>query len=979
MTQISSANIRLGADIRELLDGLRQASAAAKTAVFDINNGLAGSFKQADNAQKAFRGGINRLASDLAGLGTQMTKFATLPGLIGEAKAFKDFADIERLEIGLNRYKESLEGVREIAKLPNIGVFDGAKTLIGLRAVGVESEKATRLIKAFANSITEAGGNALDLEPALINIKQFLATDHINQVDLRQLANRIPQINQALRDAFGTNDTEALNKIGVTKVVEGILTELEKIPPVAGGAGTALEQAGDSLTFLSASIGKALDESLGITDAIRGLGSTFDNLSTYIKDLDPNIRRAVITMGTFAVGIGPVLVGVGGLVRLLPLLAAGFSTITWPVIAIGAVAAGIAALASSVPTATDRLAELNQQQSQIGEFTKNLDPLIKKYNDLKGQATLTSEQQKELNAVTQQIAGIIPSAVTGWDSYGKAIDISTAKVKSFTAEQQKALVALQNTRRQDILGDIGRSKSRQQELAEILRTGKETRRVYSGMGYNSEQVYSLMPKELLERTKEYISLQEKDKSNRKELLGLGGQKSLLDEVSKLDQLNTARKKVSAEYQAALKSDNLAAAISAQDRSQQLDKEIKEQRGKVIPFINEWNKAKAEARQRIGTMGAAKEAIKPAGLAVDKMEAAKSVAKEGLEAEKYIKQLTNAEYELQQIDLESKFAKDQRAVKDATNSFKELVGVVANLNVEAKKGTGISLDNIYGGQDAAKFYSALSSNKANSIFSDLGKGIDSTSISRSARDYADSIGLINNATKNLEYETGRILSSVDIGKFFEQFPKKAGEAFDQYYERIAKNINALADLSGQVSQSFRAGLADLGVTVGETLGDALSGAEGPLKNLGKNIFGILGNVLSQIGTALITYSTVIEGLKVAIKSLNGYVALAAGIAAVAAGKVLTSKAKAAGGVPKFAKGGFAYGEMLAVVGDNPNARRDPEMIAPYSKVDKSIKKSIQESGGTGSGQFEQVGVKISGTDLYVILQRANKRNASLGSL
>ena len=37
------------------------------------------------------------------------------------------------------------------------------------------------------------------------------------------------------------------------------------------------------------------------------------------------------------------------------------------------------------------------------------------------------------------------------------------------------------------------------------------------------------------------------------------------------------------------------------------------------------------------------------------------------------------------------------------------------------------------------------------------------------------------------------------------------------------------------------------------------------------------------------------------------------------------------VPKLAKGGLAFGPQLAIVGDNPNARTDPEVISPLSKL------------------------------------------------
>ena len=41
------------------------------------------------------------------------------------------------------------------------------------------------------------------------------------------------------------------------------------------------------------------------------------------------------------------------------------------------------------------------------------------------------------------------------------------------------------------------------------------------------------------------------------------------------------------------------------------------------------------------------------------------------------------------------------------------------------------------------------------------------------------------------------------------------------------------------------------------------------------------------------------------------------------------------VPRFAKGGVAYAPTLAIVGDNPGASTDPEIIAPLSKVSATI--------------------------------------------
>ena len=67
-------------------------------------------------------------------------------------------------------------------------------------------------------------------------------------------------------------------------------------------------------------------------------------------------------------------------------------------------------------------------------------------------------------------------------------------------------------------------------------------------------------------------------------------------------------------------------------------------------------------------------------------------------------------------------------------------------------------------------------------------------------------------------------------------------------------------------------------------------------------------------------------------------------------------------PKLAQGGLATGPTMALVGDNRNARVDPEVIAPLSKL-----KSMMGDMGIG-GTLE---TRISGNDLIILLNRSQK--------
>jgi hypothetical protein len=71
------------------------------------------------------------------------------------------------------------------------------------------------------------------------------------------------------------------------------------------------------------------------------------------------------------------------------------------------------------------------------------------------------------------------------------------------------------------------------------------------------------------------------------------------------------------------------------------------------------------------------------------------------------------------------------------------------------------------------------------------------------------------------------------------------------------------------------------------------------------------------------------------------------------------------LPALAEGGLATAPTLALVGDNPNARIDPEVISPLSK----LKELIGTSDQTGT-----LTARVSGDDLLFIMQRAERSKA-----
>lgn len=191
--------------------------------------------------------------------------------------------------------------------------------------------------------------------------------------------------------------------------------------------------------------------------------------------------------------------------------------------------------------------------------------------------------------------------------------------------------------------------------------------------------------------------------------------------------------------------------------------------------------------------------------------------------------------------------------------------------------------------------------------------------------------------------------------------------DEEAQAMLDEADKIAKLNEQVTSIIRNSVTETATLLGEGLGALFSGTKFDWAN---KLMELLGNTLKQLGQALVQYGTAMEAFKTALKTAfkSPWVAIAAGIAAVAAGAVLVNVAK---NPVKLATGGLAYGPTLAVVGDNPGASSDPEVVAPLSKLSKYL------GGGQKlelSGNIEWV---LEGDSLRAVLNRENVRLARMG--
>jgi len=189
--------------------------------------------------------------------------------------------------------------------------------------------------------------------------------------------------------------------------------------------------------------------------------------------------------------------------------------------------------------------------------------------------------------------------------------------------------------------------------------------------------------------------------------------------------------------------------------------------------------------------------------------------------------------------------------------------------------------------------------------------------------------------------------------------KLGLAWKQYGVQVQAVSEQMAQaVTGMVDEVVAEGIMRLGESL-VTGGKAFEG-------FGVFVLGAFASMAEQLGKLAISVGFAVEGIKQALMSLNPAVAIAAGVGLLALAGAARGRMKQIANSQsqvKLAKGGLAYGETLAVVGDNPNARMDPEVIAPLSKLQNMIGKAAG-----GASTVTVVG-KISGQDILLSSEKA----------
>ena len=272
---------------------------------------------------------IKRFSSDVAQAGQSLAIGFSAPLIAAGAASLSAAADIEKLEKGLSATMKStaaaskeFERLKDLAKLPGIGLEEAVKGSIRLQSLGTSAADARRILGELGNALGIVGGTRADFSEVVKQLSQLGAVGKVTKENLDPIIERIPQLSAIIKEKFGAaalgDPAETFKKLGISsqEFIKIMVDELAKGARAGNTFSNSLENLKDLASQTAAEFGKVLlpiaqkviDDFLtpGLEKA-KGLSQEFANLSDGTKNvvigtsaLAAALPIVVVVLGTVA-------------------------------------------------------------------------------------------------------------------------------------------------------------------------------------------------------------------------------------------------------------------------------------------------------------------------------------------------------------------------------------------------------------------------------------------------------------------------------------------------------------------------------------------------------------------------------------------------------------------------------------------------------------------------------------------------------
>jgi len=227
------------------------------------------SLKNIKNEAKSTADGLDKTKQSTENFGKSLGGLLVGGAVIGMAKGALDAAakydSMERAlatTVGSTaELSAQMERLRKVAQSPGIDLQQTVQGFTRLRSTGKFSAKeAEEGLVGIANAVASVGAPAATVERVVTAISQIAGGMQVNQEELGQLREALPQFAALMDKAFGTANAEQIRNMGVSaeNAAKGILKAFGQGPKATAGLQTGIDNINDALFDLNVSIGKII-------------------------------------------------------------------------------------------------------------------------------------------------------------------------------------------------------------------------------------------------------------------------------------------------------------------------------------------------------------------------------------------------------------------------------------------------------------------------------------------------------------------------------------------------------------------------------------------------------------------------------------------------------------------------------------------------------------------------------------------------
>jgi tape measure domain-containing protein len=194
-----------------------------------------------------------------------------------------------------------------------LGLPEAIQGSINLQAAGLSADQARDSLMGFGNALATVGRGKADLDGVITALSQVMSKGKVSAEEINQIAERVPQIRQIMKTAFGTADTEAIQKMEmlVDTFVSKVTTELKKLPPVTSGLRNNWDNAMDSMGLAILSVKEI------VAPIIDKISQMVTKLATWFEGLSKPVKTVLLVFAGLAAVAGPILLGLGAIANAL--------------------------------------------------------------------------------------------------------------------------------------------------------------------------------------------------------------------------------------------------------------------------------------------------------------------------------------------------------------------------------------------------------------------------------------------------------------------------------------------------------------------------------------------------------------------------------------------------------------------------------------------------------------------------------------